>query len=225
MYDQVYSHLIGTSQHQYTIVRVLGQWIISEDMNRDADTVSTYENSSSPNQIEIILGLEHGTILRLLANMHLPLEIGHGDQDIKICDPFFRIFLLDQSRSQGLFFDLDDARLTLKYAAPIRKLFGEEGELNPLKMLLRIDDLNLISFLNCVPWAADALARELFIAASRYVRPSILVYEWRLEAFCATLRVRTFRSFTLPWTPLICIQKSGFPGSGESDVDTRPQLF
>ena len=45
----------------------------------------------------------------------------------KINDPLLRNFLFDQSRSHGLFIDLDDARLTLKFAAPIRKIFGAKG--------------------------------------------------------------------------------------------------
>jgi len=127
MYDQVYSHLIGTSQHPDTIVQVLGQCLVSEGMNFDLDLMGTPANTSSPNRIEKNLGLKRGTIPRLLANIRLLLEVGDRDQNIRICDPVFRSFLLDRSRSQGFFLDLDDARLVLKFAAPIRKVFGGKG--------------------------------------------------------------------------------------------------
>jgi len=127
MYDRVYSHLIGTSRHRDAILQVLGQCLVAEGMNSDVDNLGTPANTSSPNRIETILGLEHGSIPQLLADISLLLEVGDRDQDIKIRDPLFRSFLLDRARSQGLFLDLDGVRLTLRFAAPIRKAFGAEG--------------------------------------------------------------------------------------------------
>jgi len=169
MYDQVYSYLIGTSQHRETILRLLGQCLVSEGMDSDVDILETPANTSSPSRIEKILGLAEGAILpngvirprgtklpdgttladdailpdglmlpdgtrladgaipRFLKAVNMLPEVGSRDQDIKIHEPILRSFLLDRSRSQGLFVDLDDARLTLKFAAPIRKVFGAQG--------------------------------------------------------------------------------------------------
>jgi len=126
-YHCLFSHLIGSSQRRNTILQVLGQCLVSEGMNSNVDIIGTPANTSSPNRIEIILGLKHGTIPRLLANIRLVLEMGNGQQDITIHDLLFRRFLLNRHRSKELFVDLDDARLTLKFAAPIRKTFGAQG--------------------------------------------------------------------------------------------------
>jgi len=126
-YDCLCSHLINTSKNRDTILQVLGQCLASEGMNSDVDIIGSPANTSSPNRIEMILGLKHGTVSRILADLCLVLEVGNVDQDIKICDPLFRGFLLNRSRSQGLFIDLNDAKLILKFAAPIRKLFGARG--------------------------------------------------------------------------------------------------
>jgi len=126
-HDHLFSHLIGTSQHRDTILQVLGQCLVSEEMSSDVDIIGTPANASSPNRIEMILGLEHGTILPLLEDIRLLLEVEDGDQDIGIRVPFLRSFLLNQSRSGELFLNLDDARLTLKLAAPIRKVFSAQG--------------------------------------------------------------------------------------------------
>jgi len=126
MHDRVYYHLIRTSKHQETILEILGQCLFSESMDSDMD-ITSGPASTSPNRIETLLGLEKGTIPQILADTSLLLEVGDGDQDIKICDPLFRSFLLDRSRSQELFRDLEDARLVLKFAAPIRKAFGARG--------------------------------------------------------------------------------------------------
>ena len=134
-HDCLCSHLIGTSQHRDTILQILGQCLVSEGMGSDVDIIGTPANTSSPTRIETILGLEHDSIPRLLVDIHVLVEVGNGDQDIKIYDPFLRGFLLDQSRSQGLFVNLDSALLTLKFAAPIRKVFGAEG----MRMGLCID--------------------------------------------------------------------------------------
>ena len=126
-HDHLFSHLIGTSKHRDSILQVLGQCLVSEDMNSDVDILGTPANTSSPDRIEMILGLEHAAIPRLLEDIRLLVEVGDSEQDIKINNPSFRSFLLDRSRSQGLFLDLDGARLILKFAAPIRKVFGVEG--------------------------------------------------------------------------------------------------
>jgi len=126
MYDQVYSHLISTSEHRETILQILGQCLFPKGIDSDIDNTSGPANTS-PNRIETLLGLEKGTIPQLLADISLLVEVGDADQDIKINNPSFRSFLLDRSRSQGLFLDLDGARLTLRFVAPIRKAFGAEG--------------------------------------------------------------------------------------------------
>jgi len=46
-----------------------------------------------------------------------------------------------------------------------------------------------------------------------------------LMEICATLRVCIFRGFALSWTELIFVQKSGFSGFGESDIDTNLRMF
>jgi len=178
MYDQVYSHLINTSEHRETILQILGQCLFSEGMDSDINNTSGPANTS-PNRIEILLGLEKGTIPQLLADISLLVEVGNVDQDIKIKIPSFRSFLLDQSRSQGLFLDLDGARLTLRFVAPIRKAFGAEGMQTNLS--IGADGLWLISFLPCIPWATNALERELGITAPRYVRPGIFPSDSHLK--------------------------------------------
>jgi len=127
MPDRLFSHLISTSRHRDIILQVLAQCLVAESMNPDVDILGTRANTSSPNRIEMILGLEHNTIPRLLEDIRLLVEFGNPEQDIKINNLSFRSFLLDRSRSRGLFLNLDDARLTLKFAAPIRKVFGAQG--------------------------------------------------------------------------------------------------
>ena len=126
-HDCLFYHLIGTSKHRDTVLQVLGQCLVSEGMDSDVDIIGTPANTSSPARIEIILGIKCGAVLSLLQDIYLLLEVGDGDQDIEIRNPFLRGFLLDRSRSQELYLDLDDARSTLKFAAPIRKVFGAEG--------------------------------------------------------------------------------------------------
>ena len=125
MYNQVYSHLIRTSTHWETILQILGQCFFSEGMDYDVDFIGAA--STNCDWIETILGLESGSIPQILTDISSLLDLGDEDQDIQIHDPLFRSFLLDQSRSEELFRHLDDARLTLKFAAPIRKLFGAQG--------------------------------------------------------------------------------------------------
>jgi len=126
MYDQVYSHSIRTSPYQDTILKILGQCFVSEGMTSDMDIPGIPANTSSFKRIAAILGIYYTDIPKILADMRLLVKIDK-DQNIKINEPFLRDFLLDQSRSHELFIDLDDARLTLKLAAPIRKVFGSEG--------------------------------------------------------------------------------------------------
>jgi len=126
-YNCLFAHIVGTSQHRDIILQVLGQWVISKDMTSDVDILGTPANTSSPNRIETILGLEHGEIPRLLEDIRLLVEVRNGEQDIKINDPSLRSFLLDRSRSRRLFLDLDSVRLTLKFGAPIRTVFDAQG--------------------------------------------------------------------------------------------------
>jgi len=178
MYDQVYSHLISTSEHRETILQILGQCLFSERMDSDVDNTSGPANTS-PDKIEILLGLEKGTIPQLLADISLLVEVGNADQDIKIKNPSFRGFLLDRSRSQGLFLDLDGAQRALRFAAPIRTVFGTEGM--QTNLFIGANGLWLISFLPCIPWATNALERELDITAPRYVRSGVFPSDSHLE--------------------------------------------
>jgi len=126
-HDFLYSHLVGTSQDRDTILQVLGQVMLAEGLPSDVDIVGSLANTSSPRRVEAILGLESGDIERISVDLRLVLQVGDPEQDINILDPDFRDFLFDRSRSKELHVDLDDARLTLHFAAPIRKLFGARG--------------------------------------------------------------------------------------------------
>jgi len=86
-HDCLFSHLIGTSEHQDIILQVLAQCLVAEGMNSDVDILGTPANISSPNRIEMILGLEHGAIPRLLEDVRLLVEVGGSEQDIKINNP------------------------------------------------------------------------------------------------------------------------------------------
>ena len=128
-HDCLYFHFVGMAQDQDAALRVLGQVLVAEKMPSDVDVIGSPANTSSHDRVEVILGLEHGHIMRIFADgrFNLVLQVGNRDQDIKIQDPVFHDFLLDRSRSKELYIDLDDARLTLQLAAPIRKVFGAEG--------------------------------------------------------------------------------------------------
>ena len=126
MYDQVYSHLISTSQHCNTVLQVLGQIIIAKDMLHSLGATGISTNSSSPNRIASILGLEHKLVMQLVTDFHLLLEGGDKDSDIMIRHPSFLEFLLDSSRSQELCIDVDYALLILQ-PAPLRIILDSEG--------------------------------------------------------------------------------------------------
>ena len=110
MYDQVYSYLIGTWRYRDTTLRILGQVIIAHRLPPDV-TIIGPPLKSSPNWIAAILDLDHGRMMQIVTNLHLLLEVGNGDEDIGIRHPAFLEFLLDRTRSQELFVDLDEARL------------------------------------------------------------------------------------------------------------------
>jgi len=76
MYDRVYSHLISSSPHRDTILRVLGQIIIAKDMSPHVDAIGSPENTTHPDRIEMILGLERGAVLRALADVRMMPEVG-----------------------------------------------------------------------------------------------------------------------------------------------------
>jgi len=109
MYDQVYSHLTGTSKHRDTLLRILGQVIIAQDMPPDVDTFGSLPNTSSLEWIKVILGLEHGSVMQIVTELHSLLEVGNEDRCIRIRHPPFLEFLLDRTRSQDLFIDVDEA--------------------------------------------------------------------------------------------------------------------
>ena len=141
MYDKVYSHLISSSQHRDTILQVLGQVIIAKGMPDDVDALGISANSSSPRHIATILGLEHDLVMRIAADFHLLLEGGDESSDIKIRQPSFLEFLLDFSRSQELFVDVNEATL--------RAIFHAEGMyVHPLPRTLIFMSLH-----QCFPWS------------------------------------------------------------------------
>jgi len=171
-HDCLYSHLVGTSQHRDTILRVLGQVMVAEDMPSDVDIIGSFANTSSPRRIEVILGLEPGDIVRIVGDVRLVLQVGDPEQDIKIQDPAFHDFLLDRSRSKELYVDLEDARLTLQLAAPIRKVFGAQGTCTILPMYSLWNDAHAIhssSFLQGLPWSEYALEQQFIDTAAGYV--------------------------------------------------------
>ena len=110
MYDQVYSYLIGTSRDRDTTLRILGQVIIAYRLPPDV-TIIGPPLKSSPNWIAAILNLEQGYVMKIVTDLHLLLEVENGDNEIKIRHPSFLEFLLDRTRSQELFVDLDKAKL------------------------------------------------------------------------------------------------------------------
>jgi len=150
MYDQVYSYLISSSQYRDTILRVLGQIIVAKDMAPHMD------NAANADRIATTLGLKRDAVLRAIADVRMVLEV--EDANIKIQDPTFYDFLLDRSRSKDLFVDLNDASLTLQFAAPIRNLFGARGMCTMSSATaLRNDTFDSISFLDGLPWSDYAL--------------------------------------------------------------------
>jgi len=125
-HDRLYSHLIATSPDRDTILQVLGQVIIVEDIPPDMDILGINTNSSSPKQIAKILGLEYNLVMRLVVDFRLLLEGGDQSSDIMIRQPSFLEFLLDSSRSQELYIDVDDALRFLRHGC-IRIIFDTEG--------------------------------------------------------------------------------------------------
>jgi len=118
MCDQVYSHLIGTSKHRDSLLQILGQVIIAQG-TPDVDTFGSLPNTSSLEWIKTILGLEHDSVIQIVTELHLLLEVENEDQYIRIRHPPFLEFLLDRARSQNFFIDVDEARLMLQDARAI----------------------------------------------------------------------------------------------------------
>jgi len=119
MYDQVYSHLIDTSKHRDTLLRILGQVIIAQGTPSDVDTFGSLPNTSSLEWIKAILGLEHDSVMQIVTELHLLLEVENEVRYIRIRHPPFLEFLLDRARSQDLFIDVNEARLMLEDAPAI----------------------------------------------------------------------------------------------------------
>jgi len=131
VYDRVYSHIIRSSKHAEIILQVIGQVIIAENMSSHVDVFGIPGNSTSPKRIEAVLGIEGAVLVKIAEDMHLLLQVETEDQDIIIRHPSFLVFLLDQSRSQSLFVDVDYARLTLRFSSQIRSVFNATG--TPIK--------------------------------------------------------------------------------------------
>ena len=248
MYDKVYSHLISSSQYRDTILQVLGQVIIAKGMADDVDALGIYANSSSPRNIATILGLEHDLVMRIAADFHLLLEGGDESSDIKIRQPSFLEFLLDFSRSQELFVDVNEATL--------RAIFHAEGMyVHPLPRTLIFMSLH-----QCFPWSLQIYTQaktwkqsqslwRLLLCAVR-----MLTYRHDSITYCQTLSLvntshlcvrHPGHGTLLPgswnrsmpvWRSLyfilshniellICFHESGFPSFGESDIETRLKAF
>jgi len=69
--------------------------------------------------MKAILGLEHDSVMQIVTELHLLLEVETEDQYIRMRHPSFLEFLLDRARSQDLFIDVDEARLMLQDAPAI----------------------------------------------------------------------------------------------------------
>jgi len=119
MYDQVYSYLISTSECRDTTLRVLEQVVIAQTLPPDVTTIDPPLNPSSPKRIAAVLNLEHGRVIQIVTGLHPLLELDNGDEDISIRHPSFLEFLLDRTRSQDLFVDLNEARLVPRDASAI----------------------------------------------------------------------------------------------------------
>ena len=117
VYAQVYSYLTVAWRDRDTTLRILGQVIIAHP-----------SNFSSPKWIAAVLDLEYDRVMQIVAELHLFLKVDDGDKDIRIRHTSFLEFLLDRTRSQDLFVDLDKARLALQDSpAIIRRIFTSEG--------------------------------------------------------------------------------------------------
>ena len=117
MYAQVYSYLTVGWTDRDTTLRILGQVVIAHP-----------SKFSSPKWIAAVLDLEHDCVMQIVTKLHMFLKIDNGDKDIRIRHPSFLEFLLDRTRSQDLFVDLDEARLALQDSpAIIKRIFNTEG--------------------------------------------------------------------------------------------------
>ena len=104
-HDCLYFHLVGTSQDRDAILQILGQVMLAEGMLSDVDIIGSPANTSSPDRISVILGLEPGDIVRIATDVCLVLQVGDPEHDVRIRDPTFRHFLFDRSRSKELCVD------------------------------------------------------------------------------------------------------------------------
>ena len=97
-------------------------------MPHEGATVDLLPNYSSPNWIAAILDLEQDHVMEIVTELHLLLEVENGDDEIKIRHPSFLESLLDRTRSQDLFVDLDKARSVARdVPAYLRWIFITEG--------------------------------------------------------------------------------------------------
>ena len=97
--DWVHSRFVSNLKYRDVILQILGQVIVANSMPPDVDAFGTPANSTSPNWIEEILGLERGSIVQALVDLHLTHEALHQDENIKIWHPsFLTSFWTDQGR-------------------------------------------------------------------------------------------------------------------------------
>jgi len=257
MYDQIYPYLIGTLSRDTTL-RILGQIIIAQGVPPDVTTIGLPLNSSSPKWIAAILDLKHRRVMQIVTRLNPLLEVENGNKNISIQHPPFLEFLLDRTRSQDLFVDLDEARLVPSGApAIIRWISNTEGTLIcqlPLfdsieSLLIHHTHSKVFEFL---PSHKDSFSRLVEAALTErksaaltsllsQTLPNIIFGEFqslvqsapwdrhpitvKLKQIYANLRVSTFHDILLTQTELIFAQESGVPGFGESDLDTKLQMF
>jgi len=129
MHDRVYLNVIRNCPYRDTIRQILGQVTNARSMPSEVDFFGTPANSLSPKRLTSIFILGPYQLNEAIAHISSMLEVGDEDQDIRIRHTPFLDFLLDRSRSQELFVDINEARLTLRQA-PIRSIFMTEGTSN-----------------------------------------------------------------------------------------------
>ena len=103
MYDQVYFHLIGMSHHRTTILQVLGQCLFSDVMDPDLKIIGSPASATSPKRIETRLGLERGTISRILAPIHVLLDLEPETETLSSMIRLSAVFCLNNQDHKSCF--------------------------------------------------------------------------------------------------------------------------
>jgi len=111
--DQLYSHIVRSVKYRAEVLLILGQLILAKEMSNAADILGSSSNSTSQKRVEVILNLRVGDAKRLLNSMHSLVDAG---KDLKLLYASFQDFLLDSSRSEEFFVNLQEARVMLGLA-------------------------------------------------------------------------------------------------------------